>query len=144
MPLRAPRPACKVHGAAVVVVQHAMPVRPLPVAKRDQNQAERKSLRVGGEVGCFRFPAPLRSFLNRRILAQVIPRPAKVRAMQHEPPINDATIPHRVEVNLREVGQLFNTMDHSPFHERDLDHDAQGFACTIGGPSVGGDGFTRS
>ena len=47
--------------------------------------------------------------------------------MQHESPINDATIPHRVEVNLREVGQLFNTMDHSPFHERDLDHDAEEF-----------------
>jgi hypothetical protein len=47
--------------------------------------------------------------------------------MQHEPPISNATIPHRVEVNLREVGQLFNTMDHSPFHERDLDHDAEEF-----------------
>ena len=44
-----------------------------------------------------------------------------------ERPINDATLPHRVEVNLREVGQLFNTMDHSPFHERDLDHDAEEF-----------------
>jgi hypothetical protein len=47
--------------------------------------------------------------------------------MQHEPPNNDATIPHRVEVNLREVAQLFNTMDHSPFQERDLDHDAEEF-----------------
>ena len=47
--------------------------------------------------------------------------------MQHEIPINDATPTHRVEVNLREVGQLFNTMDHSPFHERDLDHDAEEF-----------------
>ena len=47
--------------------------------------------------------------------------------MKHKPPINDATIPHRVEVNLREVGQLFNTMDHSPFHERDLDRDAEEF-----------------
>ena len=41
----------------------------------------------------------------------------ELRNLRHEPPINDATIPHRVEVNLREFGQLFNTMDHSPFHE---------------------------
>jgi len=34
---------------------------------------------------------------------------------------------HRIEVNLREVNQLFNTMDPSPFHERDLDHDAEEF-----------------
>ena len=47
--------------------------------------------------------------------------------MQYEPSINYSTIPHRVEVNLREVGQLFNTMDHSPFHDRDLDHDAEEF-----------------
>jgi len=31
-----PRPACKVHGAAVVVVQVAIPVRPSPVAKGDR------------------------------------------------------------------------------------------------------------
>jgi hypothetical protein len=43
--------------------------------------------------------------------------------MHHEPPINDATIPRRVQVNLLEVGQLFITMDHSPFHERDLLYD---------------------
>ena len=35
----------------------------------------------------------------------------------HEPPIKDATICHRVDVNLREVGQRFNTMDHSPFYQ---------------------------
>ena len=35
--------------------------------------------------------------------------------------------PHRIELNLRDVGQLFNTMDPSPFHERDLDHDAEEF-----------------
>ncbi|MEI6391537.1 MAG: ice-binding family protein [Verrucomicrobiota bacterium] len=28
---------------------------------------------------------------------------------------------------MREVGQLFNTLDHSPFHERDLHHDAEEF-----------------
>lgn len=34
---------------------------------------------------------------------------------------------HRIELNLREISQLFNTMDPSPFHERDLDHDAEEF-----------------
>lgn len=33
----------------------------------------------------------------------------------------------RIELNLREVGQLFNTMDPSPFHEKDLDRDAEEF-----------------
>jgi hypothetical protein len=33
----------------------------------------------------------------------------------HEPPIKDATIPQRNEVNLREFGERVNTMDHSPF-----------------------------
>lgn len=37
------------------------------------------------------------------------------------------SLPHRIEVNLRDVGQLFNTMDPSPFHEKDLDHDAEEF-----------------
>ncbi len=35
--------------------------------------------------------------------------------------------PHRIEVNLRDLRQLFNTMDPSPFHEKDLDHDAEEF-----------------
>jgi hypothetical protein len=34
---------------------------------------------------------------------------------------------HRIELNLRDIGQLFNTMDPSPFHEKDLDHDAEEF-----------------
>jgi len=34
---------------------------------------------------------------------------------------------HRVELNLREVNQLFNTIDPSPFRERDLDRDAEEF-----------------
>jgi len=33
----------------------------------------------------------------------------------------------RIELNLREVGQLFNTMDPSPFHEKDLDREVEGF-----------------
>lgn len=34
---------------------------------------------------------------------------------------------HRIELNLQNVNQLFNTMDPSPFNERDLDHDAEEF-----------------
>ena len=32
-----------------------------------------------------------------------------------------------IEVKLTELNQLFNSMDPSPFHERDLDHDAEAF-----------------
>lgn len=32
-----------------------------------------------------------------------------------------------IVVRVATVGQLFNTMDPSPFHERDLDHDAEEF-----------------
>lgn len=32
-----------------------------------------------------------------------------------------------IEVRLTELAQLFNSMDPSPFHERDLDHDAEEF-----------------
>jgi len=34
---------------------------------------------------------------------------------------------HRIELNLRDVNQLFNTIDASPFREKDLDHDAEEF-----------------
>jgi hypothetical protein len=34
---------------------------------------------------------------------------------------------HRVELNLRDINQLFNTIDPSPFHEKDLDDDAEEF-----------------
>jgi len=34
---------------------------------------------------------------------------------------------HLIEVKVAEVHQLFNSMDPSPFHERDLDHDAEQF-----------------
>ena len=34
---------------------------------------------------------------------------------------------HRVELNLRDINQLFNTIDPSPFREKDLDHDAEEF-----------------
>ena len=34
---------------------------------------------------------------------------------------------HHIELNLHDVEQLFNTMDPSPFHEKDLDDDAAEF-----------------
>ena len=34
---------------------------------------------------------------------------------------------HRIELKLRDISQLFNTMDPSPFNEKDLDHDAEEF-----------------
>lgn len=35
--------------------------------------------------------------------------------------------PSTIEVRLTNAAQLFNSMDPSPFHERDLDHDAEAF-----------------
>ena len=35
--------------------------------------------------------------------------------------------PHRIEVFVDRIEQLFNSMDPSPFHERDLDDDAEEF-----------------
>ncbi len=35
--------------------------------------------------------------------------------------------PHVIELKVQELQQLFNSMDPSPFHERDLDHDAEHF-----------------
>ena len=35
--------------------------------------------------------------------------------------------PHRIEIKLRDLNQLFNTMDPSPFLEKDLDADAEEF-----------------
>jgi hypothetical protein len=32
-----------------------------------------------------------------------------------------------IEVRVRENGQLFNSLDPSPFHERDIDSDAEDF-----------------
>ncbi|HYB51404.1 MAG TPA: hypothetical protein VED47_09900 [Burkholderiaceae bacterium] len=34
---------------------------------------------------------------------------------------------HRIELRLREIGQLFNSLDPTPFHEKDLDPDAEQF-----------------
>jgi hypothetical protein len=45
--------------------------------------------------------------------------------MIENPPIQGEV--HRVELNLRDINQLFNTIDPSPFREKDLDHDAEEF-----------------
>ena len=34
---------------------------------------------------------------------------------------------HHIALNLRDINQLFNSMDPSPFNEKDLDHDAEEF-----------------
>jgi hypothetical protein len=34
---------------------------------------------------------------------------------------------HRIEIYLNDLSQLFNSMDPSPFHEKDLDDDAEEF-----------------
>jgi hypothetical protein len=39
----------------------------------------------------------------------------------HDPPTADA----KIEINLSRLSQLFNSLDPSPFHERDLDQDAE-------------------
>lgn len=41
--------------------------------------------------------------------------------------MSDNATPQLIEVKLQTLHQLFNSMDPSPFHERDLDHDAEQF-----------------
>jgi len=36
-----------------------------------------------------------------------------------------STAEAKIEISLSRLGQLFNSLDPSPFHERDLDHDAE-------------------
>jgi hypothetical protein len=42
-------------------------------------------------------------------------------------PMTNAHHPARIHLKLRELAQLFNSMDPSPFLDRDLDHDAEEF-----------------
>ena len=44
-----------------------------------------------------------------------------------KPKSHRSDAPHQIEINLRDVNQLFNTMDPSPFKERDLDRNAEEF-----------------
>lgn len=38
---------------------------------------------------------------------------------------DDSGLEAKIEINLSRLSQLFNSLDPSPFHERDLDHDAE-------------------
>jgi hypothetical protein len=43
-----------------------------------------------------------------------------------EPNTHDGSVPAaKIEISLSRLGQLFNSLDPSPFHERDLDRDAE-------------------
>lgn len=48
------------------------------------------------------------------------------RTSSHVNP-EDQHPPYRIELKLRDISQLFNSMDPSPFHEKDLDRDAEEF-----------------
>jgi hypothetical protein len=48
-------------------------------------------------------------------------------AHPHFPPIESAAGAPSIELKLREITQLFNSLDPSPFNEQDLDHDAEEF-----------------
>ena len=42
--------------------------------------------------------------------------------------MNSGAVPvHKIELRLRDVAQLFNSMDPTPFHHKDLDPDAEEF-----------------
>jgi hypothetical protein len=43
------------------------------------------------------------------------------------PPVESAAEAHSIELKLREISQLFNSLDPSPFNEQDLDRDAEEF-----------------
>jgi hypothetical protein len=47
--------------------------------------------------------------------------------MLHRFKTSKRTAPHRIEVFVDKIDQLFNSMDPSPFQERDLDDDAEEF-----------------
>jgi hypothetical protein len=40
------------------------------------------------------------------------------------------TTPHRIRISLTDINQLFNSMDPSPFNEKDLDQDAEEYIFT--------------
>ena len=45
--------------------------------------------------------------------------------MAERNPSDDSGLEAKIEINLTRLSQLFNSLDPSPFHERDLDHDAE-------------------
>jgi hypothetical protein len=42
-----------------------------------------------------------------------------------ESSVPESTADAKIEINLSRLAQLFNSLDPSPFHERDLDRDAE-------------------
>jgi len=50
-----------------------------------------------------------------------------MRSSSPETSATDRDHPRIIRVKLREISQIFNSMDPSPFTERDLDHDAEEF-----------------
>ena len=59
---------------------------------------------------------------------------AKRLPVQEDACVNDTTVPYRIkdgvpliEMNLNSVDQLFNSLDPSPFREKDLDSDAESY-----------------
>jgi hypothetical protein len=58
---------------------------------------------------------------------QFSPLFATLRIMNQDTGNQGGTAVHRIELNLKDMNQLFNTMDPSPFHEKDLDRDAEEF-----------------
>lgn len=52
---------------------------------------------------------------------------AKIRIMSERSDHMTHRKAHRIEIKLRDINQLFNTIDASPFHEKDLDADAEEF-----------------
>jgi hypothetical protein len=50
-----------------------------------------------------------------------------MRSSSSETTVTDRNHPRIIRVKLREINQFFNSMDPSPFTERDLDHDAEEF-----------------
>ena len=55
------------------------------------------------------------------------PAPRSTRFTSPAPLAEQMPGVHHIELNLHDVEQLFNTMDPSPFHEKDLDDDAAEF-----------------
>lgn len=68
--------------------------------------------------------------IARGLSAPLAPKPPagrKNHAALSEPLAQQMPGIHHIELNLHDIDQLFNTMDPSPFHEKDLDHDAEEF-----------------
>ncbi len=59
--------------------------------------------------------------------SRAVPTRPIMQGMSDALPTQSHSPRHVIELKLRDLGQLFNTMDPSPFHEKDLDADAEEF-----------------